>query len=128
MVTTAGCHDNSTDSGCYHVEGLAYSDSVAILNTVHAGGELQVRIVGWVGLCYSILRVESESRGDTILLRPISGGITCPHSPCPGLLESFADTVAVPAEHAGPLWVRVEVHYGRLVDSTVVLPAGVRMS
>jgi hypothetical protein len=54
-------------------------------------------------------------------------GVNCPLRPCTGGFGFFVDTVGVPAERPGPIWVRVETQYGRLVDSTVVLPAGGRV-
>lgn len=126
LLAVTGCDDNPATSGCHDVEGLADSDSVAVLNVAHAGDELQIRIAGRYGWCSSLLRVESESRGDTVLLRPIVGTHVCPHTPCAPGLKSFADTVAVPTQHPGPLWVRVDAAHGRLVDSTTVLLSGVR--
>jgi hypothetical protein len=129
MAGAIGCQPKSIDENyCFPVEDLAFADSLSILNTAHAGGELRVRIVGFAGICYSHLRVESASRGDTVVLRPIAVGLSCPLSPCTGGFGYFAETVGVPAKRPGPMWVRVEVRRGRLVDSTVVLPAESRAS
>jgi hypothetical protein len=68
-------------------------------------------------------RVDLASREDTILLRPSDGGLVCPGSSCVPSMKRYVDTVAVPAQRPGPLWVRVDLASRRLVDSTIVLPA-----
>jgi hypothetical protein len=124
IAAAGGCKDHSADSKCYDAENLASSDSVSILNTVHVGDDLQVRISGLIGFCSSLRRVDRKSRGDTVILRPISGEVVCPGAVCVPAMRRFVDTVAVPTPRPGRVWVRVEDRYERLVDSTVILPSG----
>jgi hypothetical protein len=121
LFTLAACSDNPAWEDCHHVEGLAYSDSVSILNTAHVGDTLQVRVSGSYGWCYSILRVEIESRVDTVLIAPIAGGLSCPRAKCAPGIKQFVDTLAIRAERPGWLWVRLEASSARLIDSTLVL-------
>ena len=122
LSVVAVCLDQ--DSGCRDEEGLASTDSVAILDFAHAGGNIRVRISGLVGCCSSLRRVDQESRGDTVLLRPIEARRYCPEDPpCPPCMLGFVDTVRVSVPQATVLWVRAEGHGHRVVDSTIVLPA-----